>query len=294
MSEQQKQTLNFFNTSVDEWQRRAVREEYSVIVDRHNAVNFAAKEHGTVKSLLDVGCGTGQLCIETSQMGINSVGLDFAPQMIERAKLNASETGSSAKFQIGSIFDVEMSSGSYDLVSAQGFIEYISSEQFDEFLEICCEVLTPGGFVAIGSRNRLFNLFTLNDFTAMEIELGFVDELRAEVEALVAAASQVEAIDRLNKFTAEYGHPVSHPLTHVGVQTRYQYSPAEILNRLDRVGLKAKYFLPVNFHFLPPVCLTSLESQQMRDMLAKWAMTMETNNYRLIPQCSSFVFVASK
>jgi 2-polyprenyl-3-methyl-5-hydroxy-6-metoxy-1,4-benzoquinol methylase len=294
MSEQQRQTLDYFNSTVDEWQRRALREEYSVIVDRHNAVKFATEEHGVVKSLVDVGCGTGQLCIETSQSGIKSFGLDFAPQMIEKAKLNASEARSSAKFEVGSIFDVKLSNGSYDLISAQGFIEYISSEQFDQFLEICVEGLTPGGVVAIGSRNRLFNLFTLNEYTTMEHELGFVDELRSEVEALVASESQIEAINELSQYSAAYGHPVSHPLTHVGVQTRYQYSPAEILKRLHRVGLTAKSFLPINFHLLPPACLASSESRQMRDMLAKWAMMTETNNHRLIPQCSSFVFVASK
>ena len=56
-----------------------------------------------------------------------------------------------------------------------GFIEYISLDQLDEFLEFCNSSVNSKGAISIGSRNRLFNITTFNDYTELERKLGTID-----------------------------------------------------------------------------------------------------------------------
>ena len=69
--EQQDQALNFFNAFASDWQQKATSETYSVIENRHAAVLKIMEGFGSRSSLLDVGCGTGQLAIEASSRGWN-------------------------------------------------------------------------------------------------------------------------------------------------------------------------------------------------------------------------------
>ena len=50
-----------------------------------------------------------------------------------------------AKFECCSIFNYHLESNKYDLISANGFIEYISYEELNKLLEVSLEALKPNG-----------------------------------------------------------------------------------------------------------------------------------------------------
>ena len=175
MNRQQEETLNYFRQVAKEWSQKAeglFKQKVNVIEQRNNYVVDVSKEVNA-KKVLDVGCGSGDLAISLASNGIQCLGLDFSDEMINEAKR---KTPSKAKellsFECGSFFDFSNANSSFDLVSANGFIEYISLEQLDEFISKSRELLTKNGSLVFGSRNRLFNIFSLNAFTEVEIKNG--------------------------------------------------------------------------------------------------------------------------
>jgi 2-polyprenyl-3-methyl-5-hydroxy-6-metoxy-1,4-benzoquinol methylase len=72
---QQGQTLEYFKTHADNWNKKASDEAYSLIENRHKAVLEVMKGYAVKSSILDVGCGTGQLAIESSCLGWSATAL---------------------------------------------------------------------------------------------------------------------------------------------------------------------------------------------------------------------------
>ena len=291
---QQKQTLDYFKSHADDWNQKAGDEAYSLIENRHNAVLEVMKRFSMNSSILDVGCGTGQLAIEASKIGWNSLGIDFAIEMIDICKQNNINSNTSADFSCVSIFDAALGKKTFDVVSAQGFIEYISLDQLSDFLDLTYECLKDGGSIALGSRNRLFNLHTFNSFTELEVSLGTTSKLIQEGVILQKSSTQDEAIKLLDDLKYDYEQPTEHPLTGVKVDTRYQFSPADLITKLSKHGFKVNNIYPVHFHPLPFTMLEDKMPGEIHKQLAKLASTTWISNHKLVPYSSSFVIEAIK
>ena len=293
-NKQQNQTLDYFRNNVADWQSKATASVYSVIEDRHSAVNHAIERHGNVKEFLDVGCGTGQLCVEVATKGVRSIGIDFAPEMITKCNENAQSVGSQAEFRCASVFDAVFKSESFDVVSAQGFIEYITHQQLDDFLKIAHDELKVGGVLVLGNRNRLFNVHSLNDYTTMESRLGTLGHLMDEAILIENAKSQLDAIKQLENFNKDYGHPVSHPETGIKVDTRYQYAPSELVKKLSSFGFEVQCLYPINYHAFPTKLLSDEWYKNMHLHMAASICANQFDVHQLLPFASSFVISANK
>ena len=179
-------------------------------------------------------------------------------------------------------------------MSAQGFIEYITLEQLHDFLKVAHDVLRVGGVLALGNRNRLFNVLSLNDYTMMEAQLGTLGHLTEEAVLIEKAVSQEDAIQRLGKFEHNYGHPVSHPETGIKVDTRYQYSPSELVQKLVSFGFKVECLYPVNYHAFPSALLSDPGYKNMHLHMAASVRLHNYDVHQLLPFSSSFVISATK
>jgi len=292
--EQQDQTLDFFNAFAGDWQRKATSETYSVIENRHAAVLKVMEAFGSSSSLLDVGCGTGQLAIEASSRGWKALGIDFASEMIAISKSNNLAAKGNAQFECVSVFDLKAAPDGFDVISAQGFVEYISLQQLDQFLELVKPLLTNDGSLVLGSRNRLFNLHTLNEFTEIERQLGTIGKLVEESCILQTSTTQHDALSKLKELEYEYEQPKSHPITGIGVETRYQFTPGDLITRLARHGLKVVGIYPVHFHALPMSVSGIKEASTIQNYLAKFASEHWITLQNLVPYCSSFVVEAKR
>jgi SAM-dependent methyltransferase len=286
---QQEQTLQFFRDYSAEWQTSAEHDIYSVIQDRHRAVTDTMKDYPVGSSFIDLGCGTGQLAIQAARAGWKASGVDFAEEMIELARQNNAAANATAEFFCRSVFDSELPSFEYDLISAQGFIEYISLDQLDKLLAMAKSALKPGGAVAIGSRNRLFNLVSMNNFTDLERSLGTIDSLLSEAIHLHTATSQPQAIERLRDLDASYTHPSHHPETGVKVSTRFQFTPADLLRRIESHGLEVTTIYPVHFHAVPVSTMTNPEISHLQKSIARYVSQHHITMPNFLPYSSSFV-----
>jgi ubiquinone/menaquinone biosynthesis C-methylase UbiE len=96
---------------------------------------------GPVEDALDVGTGTGAAALEVAERfpAARVVGVDIAPEMVERARQKAG-SGASISFEVGDASELPYGDASFDLVTAANMIPF-----FDEL----ARVVRPGGTVVL-------------------------------------------------------------------------------------------------------------------------------------------------
>ena len=291
MTNQSTQTYSYFNAKAVEWQEKAATDSYHAIRDRQRAALTTLSKLNPESKVLDVGCGTGQLSIEVSHRGHQAIGIDFAEEMIEIARKNNLEAGGSAEFVNASIFDFQPELR-FNLISAQGFIEYISESDLIRFLEFLHQFTHKGGAIAIGSRNRLFNLVTFNDFSRMEYDLGQVTTLFDEAILLSNCPTHSALVSKLRTMKSELAMPKQHPGTGIDINTRFQFTPGELTRKIEEYGFSVTAIYPVNYHSFPPAACQNPKLQEIRKSLASTVSENFQGEHRLLPFSSSFVIEA--
>jgi|TARA_R100000093_G_C1906113_1_gene61355 2-polyprenyl-3-methyl-5-hydroxy-6-metoxy-1,4-benzoquinol methylase len=101
-------------------------------------------------TLLDIGCGTGSLCIKLGKRGFNTTGIDASPKAIEIAN---NKSGSFlSKFKVGDIFKKPLNKKFKFVVDTGCFHHNFNNH----FVEIVANHLNSKGlwYSAIGSRER--------------------------------------------------------------------------------------------------------------------------------------------
>jgi 2-polyprenyl-3-methyl-5-hydroxy-6-metoxy-1,4-benzoquinol methylase len=294
MMKQYDETLRLYRAEADDWQRKSANKEnqFSTIFERNRTALSTLKALGGKRDFLDVGCGTGQLAIAAAQAGHRATGIDFSPEMIRHCEENRKKAGVSVDFKCGSVFDFDFGPDSLDVISGMGFIEYFSPEEMMDFFQRAFRMLRSGGALVVGSRNRLFNLFSHNAFTMLELGLGTVEALLKECVALEESETQEQAFAALQKLERIDPQPDAHPSTGVPVTRRPQYSPADLVLRLRTIGFAPRRILPIHFHGLPIPLMR--EHPQMHNDIAQAISDFSENDHRVIPQCSTFVMEVRK
>ena len=291
---QQDQTKVFFKNNASQWQSKAIDQVYSVINDRHRAVHRTLSNYKKGSSILDIGCGTGQLAIEAAENGYKALGIDFAEEMIDQAIINKEKAKSSAEFQVESVFNFKPKQ-SYNVISAMGFIEYVSLDQLNVLLDFCYNNTTSNGSISIGSRNRLFNLTTFNDYTNIELKLGTINELIKESNICNNSGDRDTFLNTLREYVGSKNliQNDTHPITTIGVETRYQFTPSDLMHRIEAFGFKVSNIFPVNFHAFQPAIIDP-KLLSISKNIAELISVDEQTNFQLIPNSSSFVIEAQK
>jgi len=294
-TEQQRESLDFFNRHAHQWSDKAdgLNPEIVNVVQQRNSfvLEVVLKHRPNIHVSLDVGCGTGELVRDIAKTGISAVGVDYAEKMISIAREKSqTEGGGNVTYHCSSIFDLNSNDGSYDLISANGFIEYISLEQLHTFLQICQKSLTPRGSLVLGSRNRLYNLFSLNDFTETEIRSGFVNDLLLEAIALARGVALQELC--CIQTAPLQGTDSQHSDTGIQVNTRFQYTPAQLIQLLSHYGFQTVQLYPVHIHSVPQVFKTRYP--QIHTTISNTLQTYAFDNTSLIPYASTFMLHAFK
>jgi SAM-dependent methyltransferase len=288
---QQQETLDYFRKHAEAWKAKAQDSgniKVNVIEQRNGYVLQIADER-RVRSFLDVGCGTGELVHEIARRGVDATGVDYAPEMIKLAS-SAQHASTTVNFVCCSIFDLEMKDESYDLISANGFIEYISHTELRRFFQLVEKALAPGGSFIVGSRNRLFNLTSMNQFTLQETNGGGIDLLLKE-------AIKWATTDEFVKFTTDECAPLQpsdtkHETTGIHVATRFQYSPLQLINLLQEIGLQAIEVYPVHIHGVTPEFKKT--NPDVHTSISNLLQTFARHNTQLLAQASSFMLHVKK
>jgi len=101
-------------------------------------------------SLLDVGCGCGDIALELAHHGYNVVGIDLEPVRIRKANALSEKYGKSQLFSRKRLQDFEFSD-KFDAVLLGEVLEHFENPV--DVLEQVGQILTPGGLVIITTPN---------------------------------------------------------------------------------------------------------------------------------------------
>lgn len=95
-------------------------------------------------SLLDIGCGRGEIVIYHALNGGNATGADFSDEAISLASAKAEELKAICTFIVSSFENID-ETRKYDRIIALDFIEHISPDESVIFFTKCYSLLNPGG-----------------------------------------------------------------------------------------------------------------------------------------------------
>lgn len=287
--DQQRQALEYFRSFAGEWRGRAEGRfptEVNVSKLRNDYALLVAGELTTLERALDVGCGTGELVCNLARLGAHAVGVDFAPEMIDMCEARKRKEGTeNAAFVCASILDYKPGD-SFDLIVANGFIEYISPAELERFLQFIRDNLMPGGSFVVGSRNRLFNAFSLNGYTKLEQQMDTIDALIDQSLSICTAGTMAECIHALMNRRQSLPLMSQHPRTGIEVSTRHQYTPAELVGLVQRFGLTTVELYPVHCHGVVPRFKD--EHPEVHLAIANLVQDFARGRHWLIPWSSTF------
>jgi len=137
----------FLNEATGHSEFNNFKGEYDQLIDKFRFV-LKTLELTPSDSLLDIGCGRGELVIYHALQGGNAVGVDFSEDAIRLAEEKAKELGSPCRFIISSFQDIPENE-IYDRIISLDFIEHISAGEAGIFMRKCHKLLKDGGRLLI-------------------------------------------------------------------------------------------------------------------------------------------------
>jgi len=81
------------------------------------------------RSVLEVGCGPGDLSLRMSRQGYDVLGTDISGRMIREARKRVVDGGDKARFERIDLFDLEPEAGRYDLVVCCEVLEHLNEPE---------------------------------------------------------------------------------------------------------------------------------------------------------------------
>jgi SAM-dependent methyltransferase len=101
------------------------------------------------QDVLDVACGTGNAALVAAGKGANVTGLDLTPELFDRARERAAETGVEVQWVEGDAEDLPYDDASFDRVLSAIGIQFAPRHEVvaKELARVC----RPGGLIVLGN-----------------------------------------------------------------------------------------------------------------------------------------------
>jgi len=297
---QQKQTRLFFENFATQWSKSAKDEKedfYNIIKVRGDYVVSVVKKNPKKNSrIVDVACGTGDLVIQLLKLGYDAYGFDFVETMIKKAEnLAKKENLPKGKFFVESFFSWNPKE-KFDIISANGFIPYISEQQLYEFIKKSYRYLNKNGILIIDSRNRLFNCVSFNNYTKDEIKIGEISNLLEECIIFNKAKNLNEILKKgyksKIKSNLEKHDIIKTKHGEVLVNKMYQYTPLQLVNVLKKNKFKILDIHPNHIHGISTGAKE--KNPAIHKQIGEYLLDHNNLHVNLIPSSSSFTIVAKK
>jgi len=290
MTTQQNETLEYFKKNASDWNNKAKEKTkgVNIIQQRNQFVKDTVYKRDITNLVIDIGCGTGDLVCDIANSGIEAIGIDFSDDMIKIAKKN-SNTISKANFSCSSIFEYDFPEN-IDVISANGFIEYISHKELDYLFDLVYNSLNSGGSFIVGSRNRLFNAFSLNKYTEEELNSDNLNELIKE-SILIASGKSFNKMLKEQHLSLQK-EDSKHTKTGIDVSTRFQYTPLQLIKMLKQKGFEAMEIYPIHIHSFSPSFVNKYK--EIHYNISNSLQSFAKDNLELVPFASSFMLHVRK
>ncbi|MCK5063069.1 MAG: class I SAM-dependent methyltransferase [Candidatus Aenigmarchaeota archaeon] len=253
-------------------------------------------------SIVDFGCADGKLVMGLIKNGyFNVKGIDNSKEMIDVAKNRLEEEN--PDINVNNIFfnddvDTYDENNKADVITAMGLIEYLLN--IDDFFRKLKNMLNDGGYAFIESRNKLFNLFSANEFTCKSNIAELVEELK-DIDRFSPINDKEKIKEIIRNIIVKYGANLEQIKSNEKSEEKEkfekypfnlpQYTPKDIEHFCKNNGLKLKYVIYYHPHPFRPVlehCIPQLFNSL--------ALHMEPLGYTPIGStiCSSFIAVIQK
>lgn len=270
LTDQQKpESIAYWNQKAAQWDSLAYdpKKTYqhfpTSLVRQKESVDLATKHLAHGSKILDIGCATGQLVLDLRQTGFDAHGIDNALEMIQQARKNLAAKDSAAKadtvFRHQDIDSTEFDA-SYHGVTAMGLLEYVTDR--DQFFRRLNRMLKPSGMAFIESRNRLFNLYSANNYVTQTAERGDLAPLVRQIAEVDRFSPQsiTESADLIRSIYQKIGQEMQNFTFEKAMGKREmkypfqlpQYTPEELQQMGAKAGMTLKYVVYYHFHpFIP-------------------------------------------
>jgi len=251
----------YFSDHAAQWLSGAYDDPRAYPIGAHRvriAIEAITERIGLTGSLIDLGCGGGDLCLMAAQLGMDVTGVDIAEGMTAEAERRAAALPDGLRgrlrFRLG---DALEATGRYDAVTALGLIEYLPGDE--PFFRHADELLRPGGVLVVSCRNRLFNLASLNAHTLNEVQTGRAKALLDEIGALRPSRDRLrDFLRRLEEVLPALQAALAADLREEPAppdgfaQGRRQHTPAGLAQAARAAGFERPQFVGVHPHPLLP------------------------------------------
>jgi ubiquinone/menaquinone biosynthesis C-methylase UbiE len=148
-----KTAVAYFDTHADYYEQNQYRTARRTFVNgRHEQIVAILRTLDLTDraSILDAGCGPGNLVPELARRGCRVYALDASPNMLRLARSNATRFHN-VTYHAGNIEALPFADESFDLVCSAGVIEYL--ERCDRAVAEFHRVLRPGGRLILPTTN---------------------------------------------------------------------------------------------------------------------------------------------
>ena len=141
---------NHFDKVSDVWGDLYTRDvtfaNYNFVIRKRHVLDLFDKRGGR---FLDAGCGTGDFIPDLLARGGEVFALDFANEMIEKARARVGPNGPdrAVQFYVGDVSNLAFEANFFDAIIAVGLIEYLAD--VDTALRQMHRVLKPGGILIV-------------------------------------------------------------------------------------------------------------------------------------------------
>ena len=145
------------------------------------------------------------------------------------------------------------------------------------------------------THNRLFNITTFNEYTEIERRLGAIDELITESSIALSAHDITEFLEKLRSYVGSSSivQNETHPITGIDVETRFQFTPSDLLHKVEKAGFEVTNIYPVNYHAFNPVIVDD-KIYELRRQISEMISSEFQGDFRYLPNSSSYVMEAKK
>ncbi len=288
-----------YDAAVDDWMKQYDSGRLNDPLAEYPANQFRLKlllrsvKKNKIKSVFEIGFGAGIPLVELSKRGMDVHGIDIAPRMVERAKINFKRAGLDPErlfwgdIHEPSTYEKHLLGKRFDGLLAMGVMPHIEHEE--KVIENMVRLVKPGGTVFIEFRNSLFSLFTQNRYTKQFM----LDELLKNVSPKLRSIVEKDLNEhlRMDQPPVRRTAPDSKKGPGYDLILSKFHNPFEVVPMFERLGFKDIKLLWYHYHPAMPY----LQKKDPK-LFLKEAITLEgeDSGWRGYFLCSAFVVEARK